>query len=135
MIIHYTVGHIQKGVTRMINRIKISLENVHINDDFSISISCSNEEKTEIPVQSKEEADVMTVEKACAMLGAMIHKIAHKYSQQNPSIYNDLVNEGYMALYENFDGFDPAKGASISTFMYPHILHRCFDFASSKKSV
>ena len=109
---------------------KLSVNVSNVNDGVSVNVHCKQGNNARMQSRSKEGVDKMTIEEACTMLEPMIHKIARKYSQQNKSLYEDLVSEGHLAVCENFKNFDPAKGASISTFMYPYILHRCFEFAS-----
>lgn len=121
---------LRKGLLFMGKKISVKVSNIDANDSVSVNIHCRKDNKTRMQSHSKEGVVQMTIEEACKMLEPMIHKIARKYSQQNLSLYEDLVSEGHLAVCENFKNFDPAKGASISTFMYPYIVHRCFEFAS-----
>lgn len=70
----------------------------------------------------------MTVEEALVKYERMVHKAVHSAKANTVCSYEDMVQEGFMAIVEAFDKFDERKGVAFSTYVHTYINGRILDY-------
>lgn len=72
-------------------------------------------------IEMAKSGDTHSKEFLCNKFRKLVHKLAWKY----PHIcHEDLVQEGYLAVLDAIDTYDPEKGASFFTWVYWKIRGR-----------
>ncbi|PLS81118.1 hypothetical protein CYG49_03255 [Candidatus Saccharibacteria bacterium] len=84
-------------------------------------------QSVEQPVPSEPQAQIEEYEILWQRYGKLIEHIARGISAP-PQLYEDLVQEGMIALWKTAPKFDPAKGQSLTAFVYPRIRGAMLDY-------
>jgi RNA polymerase sigma factor (sigma-70 family) len=63
--------------------------------------------------------------KVTTAFGGLVHWQAYKFHQ--PEFYEDLVQEGYVALWDAVNNFDESRGVKFSTYATKAIRNRMLD--------
>jgi len=89
----------------------------------------SKEEEARL-VREAKEGDVQSLEKLIIEHLGLVKSIARKLCNPkiNPGLFDDLVQEGTVALIEAIDCFDPAKGVQVATYAFWSIKGAMLDY-------
>ena len=77
----------------------------------------------------------LTVEDALQQYEPMIHKVVNAAKTNYVCNYEDMVQEGRLAVIEAFNNYDANKGAALSTWMYRYISGAILDYQKTNLSI
>ncbi len=77
----------------------------------------------------------LTVDEALVKYEPMVHRIVSGASTSVVCTYDDLAQEGRMAIVVAFQNYDPSKGASLTTWMYCMIKDAIAEYQKQNLSI
>lgn len=83
----------------------------------------------------KKLIEGLTVEETIAKYERLVHKAVHAAKANTVCSYEDMVQEGFLAIVEAFDRFDEKKGVTFSTYVYTYVHGRILDYQKKHLSV
>lgn len=76
----------------------------------------------------KKLIEGLTVEETIAKYERLVHKAVHAAKANTVCSYEDMFQEGLLAIVEAFDRFDENKNVSFSTYVYTYVNGRILDY-------
>ena len=70
----------------------------------------------------------MTIDDAVQKYERMVYKVVNSANTNAVCNAEDLIQEGYMAIVEAFNTYDPEKGTAFSTWVYRYITGAILDY-------
>ena len=86
-------------------------------------------------VQVNEIVDGITVDEALQKYEPMVHRFVNAARTNHVCSYEDLVQEGRLAIVVAFQNYDPDKGASLTTWTYHMIKDSIAEYQKQHLSI
>lgn len=79
--------------------------------------------------------DGLTLEDALVQFEPMVHRLVNSAKTNYVCNYEDMVQEGRVAIIEAFNNYDSDKGASLTTWVYRYISGAILDYQKANLSI